>query len=104
MAQALGLEGRFAVAGRRSPFEVRMDVLRAVADGSAKPTRIMYRSNTSWVVLQRNLSTLLAAGFVRQGGTDLRAEYTATATGMNVVSDYLALLERAASELPEVRP
>lgn len=89
---------------RRSPFEVRMDVLRAVGEGSVKPTRIMYRSNTSWAVLQKNLAALLAAGFINQGGKDIRAEYTITESGLCVVREYLALVERATGERTEVRP
>ena len=60
MAQVLSAQTRFVA--RRSAFEIRMDILRVAAEGSAKPTHIMYRSNTSWIVLHKNLESLLDLG------------------------------------------
>jgi len=92
MAQVLNSQIR--VAGRRSAFEIMMDILRVAASGSAKPTHIMYKSNTSWAVLQKNLESLLAAGFIRQGADGSRQEYQITETGMAVLEDYLKLVDR----------
>ncbi|HEV2389270.1 MAG TPA: winged helix-turn-helix domain-containing protein [Nitrososphaerales archaeon] len=89
MAQVLGAQSR--PAARRSAFEIRMDILRVSAEGSARPTHIMYRSNTSWVVLQKNLEALLASGFMQQSGDSTRTEYTITEKGRDVLRDYLRL-------------
>jgi predicted transcriptional regulator len=77
---------------RRSPFEIRMDVLSVVTSGCTKPTQIMYRSNTSWVVLQKNLETLTASGFLKQRVENSRTEYVATEKGFDVVRDYNNLI------------
>jgi predicted transcriptional regulator len=95
MAQALDpgktSEKKQSIA-RRSPFEIRMDVLSVVASGCTKPTQIMYRSNTSWVVLQKNLETLTASGFLRQRVENSRTEYAVTEKGFDVVKDYNNLI------------
>ena len=98
MAQVLGAQSRLAA--RRSAFEIRMDILRVAAEGSAKPTHIMYRSNTSWVVLQKNLEALQASGFMVQGGDSTRTEYTITERGREVLRDYL----RLAGDMTMARP
>jgi predicted transcriptional regulator len=91
MSQVLETESRVA-SGRRSAFEVRMAVLRVAAEGAAKPTHMMYRSNTSWTILQRNIDALLAAGFIQKFGELPRVEYSITERGMKVLSDYLELV------------
>ena len=103
MAQVLGWEERPPATGRRSGFEVRMDILKAVADGFAKPTHIMYRSNTSWIMLQKNLAASVGSGLVRECGEGLRADYAITQKGMAVVRDYAAIMEMATEPPAEVR-
>jgi predicted transcriptional regulator len=72
-----------------------MDILRVASDGCAKPTHIMYRSNTSWLVLQKNLGALLTSGFLRQSGECSRIEYAITERGMAVLRDYANLVYQA---------
>jgi predicted transcriptional regulator len=103
MAQVLSWEEKPATAARRSAFEVRMDILKAVADGPAKPTHVMYRSNTSWMILQRNFAALLAAGFIKEEGEDTRVEYVITERGAAVLHDYLDLVRKATAGPTEVR-
>lgn len=102
MAQVLSAQSRLAA--RRSAFEIRMDILRVAAEGSVKPTHIMYRSNTSWMVLHKNLESLLAAGFMRQGGDGPRTEYSITDKGRDVLHDYARLLDATTAAPEEVRP
>lgn len=102
MAQVLEAEARSS-SGRRSAFEVRMAVLRVAAEGSAKPTHIMYRSNTSWTILQRNLDALLSAGFIERLGDVPRVEYAITERGLKVLNDYINLVQRATGEALEVQ-
>jgi len=79
-----------------------MDILRATAAGSAKPTHIMYHSNTSWMVMQKNLETLVASGFMRVIGEASRVEYAITERGMDVLRDYASLVDRTSIEPVEV--
>ena len=78
-----------------------MDILKVVAIGSAKPTHIMYRSNTSWMILQKNLVGLLAAGFVRETG-EHKVEYAITDSGSKVLGDYLDIVNKTSTEPLEV--
>lgn len=91
MAQVLGAQSRFVA--RRSAFEIRMDILRVAAEGLVKPTHLMYRSNTSWIVLRKNLESLLASGFMLQSGESSRTEYAITEKGREVLHDYIRLVE-----------
>lgn len=80
-----------------------MDVLRVATEGSVKPTQIMYRSNTSWVVVQKNLESLVASGLVRQTGEGSRMEYSITESGREVLRDYAILVDRMKTEPTEIR-
>lgn len=48
---------------RRSVLEIKVEVLRACFEPNP-PTRIMYASNISWVVLRKILPDLLEGGLV----------------------------------------
>lgn len=100
MTQVLSAQSR--PAARRSAFEIRMDVLKVAAEGCAKPTHIMYRSNTSWMVLHKNLDSLVTSGFMRQTGEGSRVEYEITDSGRAVLRDYNDLVDRA-TPLLEIR-
>jgi predicted transcriptional regulator len=92
MSQALSSQTRLAA--RRSAFEVMMDILKVAAEGSTKPTHIMYRANTSWIVLKKHLDTLSASGFIMKNGEDSRAEFTITEKGRAALNDYMNLVIR----------
>jgi predicted transcriptional regulator len=100
--QVLETESRIAP-GRRSAFEVRMAVLKVAAEGAAKPTHMMYRSNTSWLVLQKNLESLVASGFIRQSGDLSRVEYAITERGRDLLRDYISVVERTSADSAEVK-
>src|ERR1700689_4262884 len=93
MSQVLNSQTRLAA--RRSAFEVMMDVLKVAAEGSTKPTHIMYRANTSWIVLKKHLDSLSASGFITKRGEGSRAEFTITEKGRAVLHDYMSLVTRA---------
>lgn len=40
---------------KRSALEVKIDILRAIGKGIRKPTRIVFKANIDWTVLQRHL-------------------------------------------------
>ena len=102
MAQVLSAQSRLAA--RRSAFEIRMDILRVSAEGSVKPTHIMYRSNTSWIVLHKNLESLLVSGFMRQSGEGSRTEYSITEKGREVLHDYVRLVDLTTAASARVLP
>lgn len=100
MALVLGSLTRFAP--RRSAFEIRMDILRAAEEGWVKPTRIMYRSNTSWMALRKNLESLVASGFMRQSDENPRTEYALTDKGREILRDYVKLVDLTTAAPMEV--
>ena len=93
MAQVEGFEGRTAQ-GRRSALEVTMAILKATSEGARKPTHLMYASNTSWVILQKNIQSLLSSGLIRECGARGRCEYAITESGFAVLRDFDKLVER----------
>ena len=75
-----------------------MDVLGVVAAGCNRPTQIMYRSNTSWVALQKILESLIASGFLSQRVDHSRTEYLITNKGIDVARNYLNLVYEIKAE------
>lgn len=49
---------------RRSRVEVMVDILRVIKTGEKMQTHIMYKSNTSYAVLDSNLSFMEKAGLI----------------------------------------
>ena len=74
-------------------LEVRMDILKAVADGYRKPTLIMYRSNTSWMILKRDLVLLKTSGFIQESLDRSKPVYAITFKGIAVLRDYRKLVD-----------
>jgi len=101
MSQVLSSQTRLVA--RRSAFEVMMDVLKVAAEGATKPTHIMYRSNTSWVVLKKHLDSLSASGFIMKNGEGSGVEFTITEKGRAVIHDYMNLVIRTDPHWTEVR-
>ena len=52
--------------GRRSRLELYLEVLRAIKNGTEKPTRIMYEANLSWMLLKDILSSLESQDLVEE--------------------------------------
>ena len=82
---------RMPSSGRRSKLEVYVDILEAIAKGNEKPTRIMFNSNTSWLVLQDALDFLLSSGFITEEFDKRRRAYRLTEKGYKVLNDYLKI-------------
>jgi len=51
---------------KRSKLQIFEDVLRVIAEGEYKPTRIMYRSNLSWSPLKKILENMINLGLVEE--------------------------------------
>jgi predicted transcriptional regulator len=81
------------MSGRRSRFEIYVDILTEVMNGSEKPTKIMYGANLSYKPLKKILQSMLDQGLINElAGTrkDKRTKvtYEVTQKGMNVVRYY----------------
>ena len=81
------------MSGRRSRFEIYVDILTEVMNGSSKPTKIMYGANLSYKPLKKILQSMLDQGLIEEiAGTtkDKRTKvtYEVTSKGMNVVRYY----------------
>lgn len=78
----------------RSTIELRVDVLKVMAEGSRKPTRIMYRANLSWPKLEECLTSLGERGLIKSVVEDQRVRYEITERGMEAL-DYFGKVESA---------
>lgn len=90
--------------GRRSRFEIYVDILAKIKSGTVIPTRIMYEANLSWKPLKQTLRMLTAQGLVKQSKCDdkrTKKVYSLTEKGENVLNYFnrakgLLELEKAA--------
>ncbi|HXW37007.1 MAG TPA: winged helix-turn-helix domain-containing protein [Nitrososphaerales archaeon] len=73
---------------RRSLLQIRMDILRVVAEGSGKPTQIMYKANLSWALLKSQLTAFKDAGLVSVQRYGSRRLYTLTDKGAAILDSY----------------
>ncbi len=74
--------------GRRSILQIRVDILRVVAEGYGKPTQIMYRANLSWNVLQAQLKSFLEGDMLEVESYGSRRRYLITPKGMEMLNSY----------------
>ena len=58
------------MSGRRSRFEMYVDILTEIRSGTVLPTRIMYGANLSWKPLKQILGTLTAQGLIEEQSMD----------------------------------
>lgn len=75
---------------RRSKLDIMLTVLRAVAEGEEKPTKIMYAANMSWNLTQRVFEDLVRQGLLEvheiEGGRRSRRRYRLVEKGRNVLA------------------
>src|SRR4030042_1951801 len=81
------------MSSRRSRFEIYIDVLDEIKNGSNKPTQVMYGANLSWRPLQEILKSLVNQGLITEMDGDTRdkrtkVQFKLTAKGENVVRYY----------------
>lgn len=76
--------------GRRSRFEIYVDVLTEIKCGAILPTQIMYGANMNWNTLKKTLEKLKAKGFIEEqameGSNISNRSYTLTEKGDNVLA------------------
>ncbi len=70
-----------------------LDILRAVKQGSERPTQIMYKSNLSWSICQDLLGHLLERGLVEMIVRGERKQYELTPRGADVLRSYATVVE-----------
>ena len=73
---------------RRSKMEVKIDIMQAIADGSGRPTHIMYRSNLSWAVMRSVMKALEHQGLVISREIEGHRSYVLTDKGSRVLQTY----------------
>ncbi len=74
---------------RRSRFEIYMDIMTALMDGSKNPTRLMYTTNLSWAPLQECLKSLISQGLVQESAhNSSRKSYVLTQKGTDIIRRY----------------
>ena len=81
------------MSNRRSRFELYVDILTEIMNGSTKPTKIMYGANLSYKSLKSILKTLINQGLIEEAEgikKDKRTKitYKLTQRGINVVRYY----------------
>ncbi|MFH0748623.1 MAG: DUF4364 family protein [Candidatus Bathyarchaeota archaeon] len=78
---------------RRSRLEIYFDILEVIGRGINKPTRIMYRTNLSWVTLKEMFETLINGGFIREEMEKNSQRYYITEKGKNALAYHLKSLD-----------
>jgi predicted transcriptional regulator len=69
-------------------MQVELDILRVINEGIDRPTRIMYRTNLSWSVMQSFLTILESRGLVQIKKENGRTIYSLTDKGNNLLLTY----------------
>jgi len=76
--------------GRRSRFEMYVDVLTEIKSGTCLPTQIMYGANMSWNPLKNTLDKLKSKGFIAEQKIEVNKvsnrSYILTEKGDNVLN------------------
>ena len=74
------------MAKRRSSLKIYIDVLRTIRGGEKIPTRIMFRTNVSWVPLMKMLEYLISQDLVRRKEESKRRRYVITEKGKKALT------------------
>jgi predicted transcriptional regulator len=69
-------------------MQVELDILQAINNGTDRPTRIMYKTNLSWSVMQSFLAILEKRGLILIKKESGRTVYSLTEKGNNLLSTY----------------
>lgn len=84
-------------------MDVCIEVLKVINRGSSKPTRIMYKSNISWVPLAKILKFLEDNGNIIAEDTGNRKTYYITEKGKNILryhQQFMTMLTEETGSLP----
>jgi len=78
----------------RSRIELCVDILKAMAEGNRKPTRIMYKANSYWLKLEECLSLLGERGLIKSLVENQGVRYEVTERGREALN-YFGKMESA---------
>lgn len=78
---------------RRSRLEIYFNVLEVIERGTNKPTRIMYRTNLSWITLHEIFESLINGGFLTEEKSKNSSRYYITEKGKRALSYHLKSLD-----------
>ena len=78
---------------RRSRLEIYFDVLKAIDNGTNKPTRIMYETNLSWTSVCSVFDALLNSDFIGAEKKKNSTRYYITEKGKNALTYHIRSLE-----------
>jgi predicted transcriptional regulator len=81
-------------------MQVELDILQAICHGVDRPTRIMYRTNLSWSVMQSFLAILQKKELVVTKQDSDRTLYSLTEKGKNLLLTY----DSVKSQLDSITP
>jgi predicted transcriptional regulator len=73
---------------KRSRLQIYFDVLEVVAEGTSKPTQIMYGTNLSWNTLNKVFEVLVNSKFLRKKKTNTSKKFYITTKGKQALSYY----------------
>jgi predicted transcriptional regulator len=83
--------------GRRSRLDIACEILKAISEGTDKPTRIIQKANLSWKGLLLYLEALTRNQLVSRKVEGSRAVYMLTEKGVSVLGLYTKLREEVAA-------
>ena len=78
---------------KRSRLQIYFDVLEVIAEGTSKPTQIMYGTNLSWNTLSRVFEVLLTSQFLRKEKTKSSKRFYITEKGKQALAYYRRSIE-----------
>ena len=87
-------QGKHSSKSRRSPLEIRMDILKVVRDGAEGPTQIMYRANLSWLLATQHLRELVGNGILTEHSVKKKVIYKMTDKGISILRSYWAVVDQ----------
>ena len=79
---------------KRNRLEIIRDILLVIKDkhGKIKPTRILYKSNLSHVMMNEYLQELLEKGFIKEEKTKNSKTYSLTEKGLRYIDEYKMII------------
>ena len=79
--------------GKRSKFEIYLEILTIMSKEETKPTRIMYETNLSWVPFQEYLKHLIDQNNIKEIENNKRKEYLITDKGIKAIKYFEEIIQ-----------
>ena len=78
---------------RRSKLEIYFEIVDTIDRGIDKPTRIMYKTNLSWITLHQIFDVLINGGFISEENSKNSKRYYITDKGRRALSYHRRSIE-----------